>query len=88
MLRLWALVYTAETNSEDFVHVSQRGKYFLHSGLRKIYLVLLPPESAPIVTVTWLRVRDVTSSILVSELVIFRENAVCIYVLFDIVEQH
>ena len=81
------LVYTAETKSEEFRHISPRAKYFLHLALRELYFVLLPPESAPIVTVTWLRVRDVTGSILGSELVIFHENAVCIYVLFDIVDQ-
>jgi hypothetical protein len=54
----------------------------------ELYFVLLTPESAPIVTVIWLRVREVTSSILGSELVIVRENAVFIYVLIDIVDQY
>jgi len=88
MLRLWAHVYTAETNSEEFCHMSQRGKCFRHLALRELYFVLLPSESAPIVTVTWLRVREVTCSILGSELVILLENVVCIYVLVDIVDQY
>jgi hypothetical protein len=87
-LRPQALVCTAETNSEDLRHMSQRGKCFLHSAFRELYFVLLTPESAPIVTVTWLRVREVTSSILGSELVNVHEDSVCIYVLFDIVNQY
>lgn len=87
-LRLRALVYTAETNSEVFRHMSQRSKCFLHLALRELYFVLLPTEGAPIVTVTWLRVRDVTSSILGPEPVIFHDNAVYIYIIFDIVDQY
>jgi hypothetical protein len=87
-LGLLALVYTAETNSEEFSHMSQRGKCFIQLALRELYFVLLPPESAPIVTVKWLRVREVTCSILGSEMVIVLENALCIYVLVDIVDQY
>jgi hypothetical protein len=87
-LLLRALVYTAEANSEEFRHVSQRGECFLHLAVRELYFVLLPSDGAPKVTVTRLRVRDVTSSTLGLELFIFLENAVCIYVLFDIVDEY
>lgn len=68
--------------------MSQRGKCFLHLAFRELCFVLLTPESAPIVTVTWLLVREVTSSILGSELVNVLEDNVCIYVLFDTVNQY
>ena len=54
----------------------------------RMYFVLLPPASAPIATVTWLRVGEVACSILGSELVIVFENIVCMYVLVDIVDQY
>jgi len=78
MLRLLALIYTAETNSEEFCHMYSVVNVSGNLALREIYFVLLPSESAPIVTVTWLRVREVTCSILGSELVFVLENVVCI----------
>jgi hypothetical protein len=79
-LRLQALVYTAETNSEELHHMSQRNKCIL----REMYFALLTPESALIVMVTWLRIREVTSSNLGLELVIMLEDAKWNCVIFDV----
>jgi hypothetical protein len=38
MLRLWAPVYTAETDSEELCHMLQRGKRFRHLTLRELLL--------------------------------------------------